>query len=450
MPDAADAALPAHACQTDRPWSLRPEAEGAPHPLVGTVLLPVAPADLPPAPPATVGYPADGDGYVATRAALAAPEPAFIDVCKGISQWLSHTPASGGTAVAGGPTLLTRILSVLCEVALPTVHPGAPDHDYLRSQIGFCPVPGGNLDSLLRLAWRFSVQLARHLRTQHSVLSQCTDVGRFEALLGEVFVHATPMPAHDYSSRSDELPLWAGSSLQRAVRAACRQVERAVVCARRADAKTARGRVYSMRECSARGMGPSTAELARATRQNFLAYRMAAEDLLEGVTALLRACGTASARTWQILHPQDPVMGPPSMAFVSNGPVSQRVRAWHRAVEFLDPVADQDPALLDGHLCASYAEAYVPFSWYVHCENALAGRWRDFAWIGTGLAWGVLPGEADAPHFAGRFRPSAGAAPILDPTVVYGREITFTPPAGYVQPDYLALLARASRTAPRD
>ena len=429
-------------CQPDLPFSFRPSAPERPSPLLGTVLLPLTPADLPASEPFPL-YPADGAAYLRSRDEILAAPMAFPDLRALVATWF--TAPVGNQMVPCDGSMLTRLLTVLAEVAVPGRHPGAAAHDYTRSVSGFCPAPGGNLTTLLWLGWRYSVQLALRLHALPNLLAGHDSLDAFRAALQDAVQGVGLIPAHDFAKPvphdAPAPPYWPGASAYRAANHAVHTVGRAVRCGRACDIKTGRSRSYFLRTLPQGRSRLSERERASVQAANLAVYRTACADILSGVVEALRVVGFAALRLQHLATPEDPSLGPLPVAFVPTKPtVNAHLKVCARLVECLAPLAKAEPSTLDRHFIPSARETGVPFSWFALAEADLARRFREWAWVGTALAWGVLPGDPDSPRYAGRYRPRN--APVLDPTRVHGiPEIGFTPPPGYDAKAFLTLLA---------
>ena len=186
----------AQICQSDLPWSFRPVTQA----VIGSVVLPVGPevrAVIGLKPPAGA-YPEDRESWLAKRAAVPIAQPTFDDLCAASNTWFTHI--APGTAMPGDTTTLTRVLSVLAEVALPGMHPGWWHNDYLRTMLLMCVVPRGNLDTLLWLAWRLCCAFAQRVEACGESLKWMNDVDEIDEKIKRATAGMGICPAHDFGA----------------------------------------------------------------------------------------------------------------------------------------------------------------------------------------------------------------------------------------------------------
>ena len=93
--------------------------------------------------------------------------------------------------MVGNPTILTRILSVVHAAASPDFLSGDYVFDHgVRAQPQLVPVPGGNLDTLLWLAWRYVHAFA----VEGLRLSERLDADQTAWLRPRSFTISLPLP----------------------------------------------------------------------------------------------------------------------------------------------------------------------------------------------------------------------------------------------------------------
>ena len=440
----------AQICQENLPWSLRPVGLA----VVGTAVLPVgANQRRGTGEEAPIGsYPRDWKKWLATRAAVPMQRPTFADLRAAASTWLTHI--APGIDMLGDTTTLTRVLSVLGEVTLPGAHPGAAYNDYARGLLGMCVVPRGNLDTLLWIGWRLACAFAQRVQTNTETLQRATTVEEVDKGIEQATLGMGICPAYDFGRTAagetedgqdnpEGVALWPGSWATRIAEQAVRQMTRATRSAHALDARRARMMAYGMRivpqEEKRAKRGKDKAE---TLVYNLFMYRHACAEILEAVITALRVCGHAAARSRQFLHPNDSGLGPPSIATQRGRTVEARVNAWARQMTCVKALAATDQHALDHHFPVAFEESGIPFEWLVYCEADLWRRWQRMAWVGTALAWGVLPGDIDSPRFCGPYQPAD--APLFIPDQYYGQAIKIEIPANYEQPLMRALLERAA------
>ena len=439
----------AQICQNDLPWSLRPVGQA----VIGSAVLPVGPEGrrvIGPKPPAG-SYPEDWKSWLAERAAVPMAQPTFDDLCAAASTWFTHiTPRN---FMLGDTTTLTRVLSVLAEVTLPGVHPGWAHHDYKRSTLWMCVVPRGNLDTLLWLGWRLCSAFARRVTARAEGLLRENDVDKIHKLIEEATAGMGICPAYDFGCTAAKefeegtenkggVPLWPGTSAGRMAERAVVLMTRATSSAQARDARKLRSQAYAMRVVyDARPSSGRPKDKSKALVHNWYVYRRACADILEAVVIALRVCGNAAARSRSFVHPEDALLRQLSFGFSQARGAQARVAAWTRLMACLKPLAKVDPHMLDFHFPDAFRESALPFEWLEYCEADLWIRWQHMAWIGTALAWGVLPGDPDSSCSCGVYHPPK--APPLIPAAYYRQEIALEIPEDYRHPLLRALHKRA-------
>ena len=443
----------AQICQNDLPWSFRPVTQA----VIGSAVLPVGPEarDAIGLKPPAGAYPEDWESWLATRAAVPMPQPTFDDLCAAASTWFTHiAPRPGpGIDMLADTTTLTRVLSVLAEVTLPGVHPGWRHNDFMRTMLWMCVVPRGNLDTLLWLAWRLCCAFAQRVEALGKSLKQVNDVDKIDEQIKQETAGMGICPAHDFGrtmagefeggkENQVGVPLWPGSSAVRMAERAVRLMVRATSSARALNVRQSRSMAYAMRVVhNPRPSSGRPKDNSKALVHNMYVYRHACADILEAVVTALRVCGSAAARSWQFRHPEDTSLGQHPIGFSPVRSAQARADAWKGVMACLKPLADADPHMLDYHFPVAFCESGLPFEWLAYCEADLWRRWQRMAWIGTALAWGVLPGDMDSPRFCGAYHPPD--APPFIPDAYYGQAITIEIPKDYRHPLLRALQERA-------
>ena len=436
-------------CQSDLPWSFRPAGLA----VVGSVVMPVDPKQrraIGPEPPAGA-YPLDWKSWLAQRDTVPMPQPSFAELRAAVSTWFTHIAPR--IDMLADTTTLTRVLSVLAEVTLPGVHPGSMYNDYARTLLWMCVVPRGNLDTLLWLAWRLCSAFARRVDACAEALQRVNDVREIDEKIKQATAGMGICPAHDFGrtmagefeggkENQVGVPLWPGTSAVRMAERAVRLMVRATRSARALNVRQSRSMAYAMRVVhDPRPSSGRPKDHSKALAHNLYVYRHACADILEAVVTALRVCGSAAARSWQFRHPEDTRLGQHPVGFSPVRSAQARAEAWKGVMACLKPLADADPNMLDHHFPVAFRESGLPFEWLEYCEADLWRRWQRMAWIGTALAWGVLPGDMDSPRFCGAYHPPD--APPFIPDAYYGQAITIEIPKDYTHPLLRALYERA-------
>ena len=409
--------LPEPYCRPQLPWTMDFRTM-----LLGKVLLPL-PSKHPEVKPTLVhAYPESFNPLVQSHGEILADPLEFRDVVNIADHWFSKY--SSEPQVAGGMVMATRVLSVLSYLTDPREDRGDLAYDFWRYVLGFTPVPGGNLCTLMWLGYRYVRAFAIELRTLDGRLANASSERQFDSLVDEALSNAALIPGHDLARARDprmsdrELNLWPHSGLEQAVKRALLRLERAVTQARLGTFSETRTRIYPIRSPDVRRIAPSPSHLSSSQilSRNFRSYVDSATDILGTLVDLLRLSGHVAVQLRRYVAPVDPSLGvePGSPAPAS---VARRLGGWRRFAEPLSPLADLPRDLLDTHFEESWRDTTLPIGLILRCENQLVHRWNQQAWVATALAWGVLPGDVDSVHCAGRCKPES--AQQLDPQKEY-------------------------------
>ena len=340
----------------------------------------------------------------------------YVGTTRLVRTWFSHS--GGAHRFIGNATILTRILSVIRAISVADRFQGDYSFEYrARAHPRVVPVPGGNLDMLVWLAWRYVHAFSKAALELADVLPAHTDGLAAATALFDFITRAGTVPAHDFARAGnlrlsdEEVALWPGSQslLRGPVRGAVRQLGGAVQRAMGDSAARRRGgnALFNFAEPD------STA----ARQYNFLAYCEAAAHVLDAVVTLLRVVGHVAALGRRIVCPLERRVG---MEYGTPAPfdVDQIAKRWSVCARVLRDVVEVEESILDGRLVDSARVAGVePWYWAMTEHHALG--WLDeYAWIGVALEWGILPGEPDNIQRAGpRCIPTH--AGILFPHEVY-------------------------------
>ena len=406
MIDASDARwLPEPYRQPSLPWTMEFHTM-----LLGKVLLPV-PSKHPEAKRTPLyTYPESFNPLVKSHGEVLATPLAYREVVKIADHWFAEFPDLPETA--GGMVMATRVLSVFSHLTDPREDSGDLAYDFWRYVLGFTPVPGGNLCTLMWLGYRYVRAFAVELRTLDARLANASSEGQFDSLADKVLQHAALIPGHDLARARDpqisdrELNLWPHISPENAVERARMHLERAVTQARQGTFSESRTRIYPIRSPCVRRIAPSPSHLSSSQIlcRNLRSYVDSATDILGSLVDLLRLSGHVAVRLRRYLAPMDRTLGVELGRPAPDG-VARRLKDWRRIAKPLGPLADLPPDLLDTHFEDSWRDTTLPVGLIRICEDQLVHRWSSQAWVATALAWGVLPGDVDAVHFAGRCKP---------------------------------------------
>ena len=395
-------------CQPWLPWSLYPASS-----LAGTLLLPLPPTH-PDAKNRRIGwstYPALFDKTVIVRSRVLEQRLDYQELTDIARHWFRVE--FGFAWETGGIVALIRVLSVLSHLTDPRRHRGDPIYDCNRFWLGFAPVPGGNLCTLLWLGYRYVQAFAAQLRMLDKELEHAPHTNKFDSLAKDVLRHAARVPGHDLlrardrSLSDDDLCLWPDMTLEHAVKRATSHLSRAVGQARRATFSQSRTRIYPIRSPRVRRTAESPSHLSEAQilSRNFHAYVDSATDILGSLVELLRLCGHVAVKLQRYLDPATEYWG---LKLGRNPPtdVRRRLQEWRRIVAPLDSLAALPQGLLDTHFADSWRETELPHKLIVLTEARLIELVNREGWRATALAWGVFPGDSDSLTFAGRCRPT--------------------------------------------
>ena len=302
-----------------------------------------------------------------------------------------------------------RILSVLSHLTHPRDDCGDVAYDFDRFNSGFQPVPGGNLCTLLWLGYRYVHSFAIALRELDARLAHASTKDEFDELARGVLKNAALVPGHHMARArnpdlsDDDLTLWPDMSLTNAVARAKAHLERAVRQARRTTFTESRTRLYPIRSPKVRHIAPSPHHLtaSQIRVRNYRSYIDGATDILESLVSLLRLSAHVAVQLQRFLDPNDATLGlEPGM--VPPVDLQTRLKCWRGVAAPVDPLAHLNPNLLDTHFQHSWRDTTVPLGVVQQAEYRLAHRVNHDGWRATALAWGVLPGDVEAPNFAGR------------------------------------------------
>ena len=349
-------------CQPWLPWSLYPASS-----LAGTLLLPLPPTH-PDAKNRRIGwstYPALFDKTVIVRSRVLEQRLDYQELTDIARHWFRVE--FGFAWETGGIVALIRVLSVLSHLTDPRRHRGDPIYDCNRFWLGFAPVPGGNLCTLLWLGYRYVQAFAAQLRMLDKELEHAPDTNKFDSLAKDVLRHAARVPGHDLlrardrSLSDDDLCLWPDMTLEHAVKRATSHLSRAVGQARRATFSQSRTRIYPIRSPRVRRTAESPSHLSEAQilSRNFHAYVDSATDILGSLVELLRLCGHVAVKLQRYLDPATEYWG---LKLGRNPPtdVRRRLQEWRRIVAPLDSLAALPQGLLDTHFADSWRETELP------------------------------------------------------------------------------------------
>ena len=439
---------PAPYCQPQRPLACAP-----PDALISVFLCP-APAGHPAARPLEFGgvHPDYFSERILTvRAAVQRRDDvhSYAGVTSVIRRWFSDL--KGHHAFLGNATVLTRILSVLHAIGTPgpfSVGDYAFDHS-VRVHPRLVPVPGGNLDTLVWLAWRYvhafaaeGVRLSERLDAESDGLAAATAIFDFITPAGTV-------PAHNFLRAGDrrvpdaDIALWPGpvsvmrTPMRGAVRLLRRGVQRGLVDAEHGRRVRGAHFVY---------VKPEDDE---SCQMNYSTYCIAAADVVSAVVTLLRIIGHLVAVARRMVCPLEKRIG---LEYGQPGPfdAKQLDKRWAVCTTLLREVLEVNADILDGHFIASAAPTGLAGAFWALSEYE-SGQWvNENAWLGVAAHWGILPGEPDNIQRAGpRCIPTHSS--FLVPAELYpkppGLFVDYPPRAG---PDSLTARLEALVATRRD
>ena len=318
-----------------------------------------------------------------------------------IRRWFTDFPSSYG--FVGNPVVLTRLLTVLHALGSPERFKG----DYLFERDVRChprvvPVPGGNLDMLIWLAWRYmhafafeGVALAEELDPKSDPIVAAT-------LLMELVTPAGTVPGHDFprainrSVPEADIVLWPGpvSDMRDRVREAVSLLSGAVAEGLDVFDESSARRLRRPRFVYVKPDGVD------ALTWNYLAYCRAARDVLHAIVKLLRFVGHIVALGRRMVCPLTPYIG---MDYGTPGLCSaaELTKSWGVCATALREILKPAATLLDGHFIDSAAPTGVE-GWFWAVNERACGEWfNEYAWVAVATEWGIVPGDVDSMQRAG-------------------------------------------------
>jgi hypothetical protein len=317
----------------------------------------------------------------------------YHDVTDVIRRWFSDLD-SPHTFIANA-TVLTRILSVLHALSSYERLAGDYMFDYrVRCVPRVVPVPGGNVDMLLWLAWRYLHALAREGVKVGAGLAGWTEGLDAADAVFKFITHAGTVPGHDFARAGNrrlsdaDVALWPGpvTAMRVPLRAALSQLARAV---RRGSGHTRTGRFTFVEP-----------DGVHARNMNYRLYCDAARDVLEALVTLLRLVGHIVAVGRRMVCPREMKIG---LEYGTPGPfkVGQLDTRWGYYATLLSEIKAADATMLDGYFVDSAARTGVePWFWAL-TERETTAWVNEFAWVAVATEWGLLPGDADNIQRAG-------------------------------------------------
>ena len=188
-------AAPLPYCQPARPFAVSP-----PDSLISVFVAPLPPTHPEFRPLDTSGIHPDYFSKRFLDERLLVQRSGSVDsyetVTRVIRDWFSDFDARYHPV--GNPTILTRILSVVHAAASPDFLSGDYVFDHgVRAQPQLVPVPGGNLDTLLWLAWRYVHAFAVEGLRLSERLDAAPDGLAAATLIYDFITPAGAVPGHD-------------------------------------------------------------------------------------------------------------------------------------------------------------------------------------------------------------------------------------------------------------
>lgn len=341
--------------------------------------------------------------------------PSLPELATLIEQWFSFGPEDFKSLTADSTTL-TRVLSILEEIShiSPQSKSLLVKYNYDRAVTGFTPIPGGNLTTLLWIAFRFCIQFARSLPRIPEEIQSVDHMNQFIRDGWKAISLVGGCPAHWFVKecgprKTGTSPyLWGTRSVGRVARAAIARVKRGVENSRVASPHIGRSRRYSMRALPRKKFSLCTLSMSRedVLIHNFNTYRQSATDILVGVATLLRIIGHTKYRLHRLLQPDSSSFRQINLDnFPRPKTVQQLARQWNDIVEPLQLVARTPDDLLNEHFFVSYRDAGVPLMWYYIRESELEVVWDTHLTYALYRVWGVGPGAPDSLRRAGQYGP---------------------------------------------
>ena len=335
------------------------------------------------------------------------PSLGLGELNEAIGAWFSGV---GGGGAGVDAVVLIRMLAVMEALVAHWRFELDAAHDLWRSGLGFVVVPGGNLDTLLWIAWRYahaaSVELVRTARAG-------AGIRRWQSVGERLWASAHGLgrcPGYPLDPTQDEADrrmriggrtvyVWGTGH----VRVAAEQVVRWLGSARTlliTDTHLTRIRIRALD----RARGPRAKAMAR--NHNFEAYRRVVLHALEASVLALRLVGHVA---WQLDEWR--------LAWTARKPrSSDPVHNLNSLTLALEPIAESDERALDGLFVEACRSGSVPVEWLMAGERMLHGRWLVHAPFAAMAIWGVFPGDPDEPRRYGRYLPpGARLLPVREP-----------------------------------
>ena len=339
-----------------------------------------------------------------------APDLGYSGVTRMLRFWFSdpddtHLPV-------GNATLLARVLSVQYAIASHRDFTGDDFFDQdRRVHPRFIVPPGGNMDTLVWLAWRYVHAFATEAVVLAERLAKVSDDAEAARLVLDFVTPAATIPGEDFARGADltiahrDLLLWPKASpisaLRNVSRGVVRQLRRALACGS-VDPGPRNRRPYLLHL-----VDPGPGDDPDLLAANLHAYGAACLDVLGCVVQLLRIVGHLGAVARRLVFPRNNRVGIPfaTDAIIDAGRLA---RAWSPCATIASQILEVDAGVLDTHFMDSAAQTGLgPRVWPV-VEHDGAMWFHQNAWYGLALAWGIVPGDPDNLQRAGWCIPPPG------------------------------------------
>ena len=333
-----------------------------------------------------------------------------------VRDWFSDMSAR--PPLMGNVATLTRIFAVLGAITLPSRSGGDLYLDYSKWCYPRLVLnPGGNLATLVWLAWRYihgyAVEYERVLvdvLAHEDLDTACDALFAFVSAAGTVPAH-DPTLAADRSLPDQQVLLWpkefARSDLL--VRSRVRRLQRATDLGLGRTRRGVAASPFSYLDAGSLPVGdsesdPEFAQLlndhAFVLRRNYLGYADAAAMVFAAVLDLLLVVGHFTAVMRRYLCPYEPRIG------LDEGPgpvpsVSALRRFLPRFRTPLRYIRQAPASLLDGHFVACASRVPISPEYWLALEGDMVEWVNHVAPLAVTAAWGVLPGEPDSLQRAG-------------------------------------------------
>lgn len=267
-------------------------------------------------------------------------------------------------------------------------------------------VPNGNIDQMLVLLWRFLVAFANDamaLRVRSEVIKPELLSEDMNSLYGGIGV----CPGYDLNkwravvpdaqtcdalaiARDRSIPLaWSGTGTAHGMRECVRIAE------------SIRRQIKTMPEPPDRLPYTAASRSVDAFPERMHAYHVRCHQALRLVSLALRILGHSAWTATEIGNRFNASSDSPQR--ITGSASATYVRSVRSLLRTMAELAKFDSNLLDTFLTRAYMESDLPMTAVYHAERDLAQHIARHGWRAVEIAWGIRPGDADAPSRCGPY-----------------------------------------------